>query len=564
MQRPWYAYYDEGVSPHLEYPEIPLYEIVEASARKFPQHPAISFFGVELTYAQLVDAMHRFARALSDLGVQKGDRVALMLPNCPQFLIAFYGALRAGAIVVQTNPLYVERELEHLLQDSGAETIVTLDVLHQRVDHIRDSTPLKRVIYTRLQDYFPPILKILYPMRLFFQRRLPRLKKTSDTYMLSDLLSQSPAEPPTVEIHPKEDVALFQYTGGTTGTPKAAMLTHYNLVVNTIQTVRWNPQVEEGKEVVMGALPFFHVYGMTVAMNYAMFVGGKLVLVPKFDVKQVVKLLEKHKVTLFPGAPTMYIAVIHMKGIEKYNLRSIRACISGSAPLPVKVKEEFERMTGAKLVEGYGLSEASPVTHCNPLFGQNKAGSIGIPFPDTDAKIVDLETGEKELPPGEIGELVVRGPQVMKGYWNRPEETAQVLRNGWLYTGDIAKMDEEGYFYIVDRKKDMIIASGFNIYPREVEEVLYQHPKVKEAAVVGVPHPYRGETVKAFIVPKDGMEVTEEEIKEFCKQHLAKFKVPEIIEFRKELPKTFVGKVLRRVLREEEPPPSERSSSSES
>ena len=550
--RPWLTFYEREVPPHIEYPETPVPTLVEKSATTYPDHVAVSFFGVELTYREFWNQVLRFARALSDLGVQKGDRVSLMLPNCPQFLIAFYGALRIGAIVVQTNPLYVERELEFLLNDSEADTIVALDLLHRRIEAVKDRTPLKRVIYTGLQDYFPPILKLLYPLRLWVQRRYPRIRYGDGVYRFKALLEQASPTPPDVKIQPKDDVALFQYTGGTTGTPKAAMLTHYNLVVNAIQAMRWYSGLEEGKEVVMGVLPFFHVYGMTVAMNFAMFSASKLVLVPRFEVKQVVKLLQKHRVTLFPGAPTMYVAVINMKGVEKYDLSSIRACISGSAPLPLKVKEDFERLTGAKLVEGYGLSEASPVTHCNPIYGLNKPGSIGIPFPDTDAKIVDLETGERELEPGEIGELVVKGPQVMKGYWKRPEETAQVLRNGWLYTGDVARMDKDGYFYIVDRKKDVIIASGFNVYPREVEEVLFMHPAVKEAAVVGVPHPYRGETVKAFVVLKEGMTATEEELRNFCRQRLAKYKVPEIIEFRDELPKTFVGKVLRRVLREEE------------
>lgn len=549
MERPWYTYYEREVPTYMEFPEVPLYYFVERSAKRFPENVAVHFYGRDITYRKLWDYIGRFATALHRLGVKKGDRVSLMLPNSPQFLIGFYGALRLGAIVVQTNPLYVERELEFILKDSEAETIITLDSFHERISNVRDKTPLKRVIYTRIQHFFAPHLKFLYSLKLKIEGKYP---KPRDGIFMEELIRTNPIAPPKVDINPKEDIALFQYTGGTTGTPKAAMLTHYNLVVNTIQTVTWYTGMREGKEVIMGALPFFHVYGMTVAMNFAMRVAGKLVLVPRFRVEEIVKLIEKHKVTLFPGAPTMYVAVINMKDVKKYDLSSIEACISGSAPLPLKVKEDFEKLTGAKLVEGYGLSEASPVTHCNPIYGLNKPGSIGIPFPSTDAKIVDLETGERELPPNEIGELVVRGPQVMKGYWKRLDETEDVLKDGWLYTGDIARMDKDGYFYIVDRKKDMIISGGYNVYPREVEEVLYQHPKVKEAAVIGLPDKYKGEAVKAIIVLKKGETATEEEIIEFCKKNLAKYKVPKIVEFRDSLPKTFVGKVLRRVLREEE------------
>ncbi len=551
MNKPWLKFYDEGVPHHIEYPDVPLYEFLENSTRKYPNNTAIYYFGTTLTYKQLHDLTLRFAGALQSLGLKKGDRVAIMLPNCPQFLIAFYGALKAGCIVVQTNPLYVERELIEILGDSRPDTIVTIDILHKRIESVVKEIPLKNVIYTSIDEYFPPLLRMLYRIRLALERRLPHIKYGRGVFNLKKLLKSVNREPYDVEINPKEDVALLQYTGGTTGTPKGAMLTHYNLVVNTIQCVSWNPIRKEGEEVVMGALPFFHVYGMTVAMNYSVYVGGKLILLPKFDVRRLVKLLARERVTLFPGAPTMYIAVINTPGVEKYNLKSIRACISGSAPLPVKVKEDFENLTGAKLVEGYGLSEASPVTHCNPIYGLNKPGSIGVPFPDTEAKIVDVETGNTELETGEIGELIVSGPQVMKGYWNRPDETERVLRDGWLYTGDIAKMDEDGYFYIVDRKKDMIISGGFNIYPREIEEVLYQHPGVKEAAVVGVPHSYRGEVPKAYIVPKEGYTLTEQEIKEHCRKLLAKYKVPKYIEFREELPKTFVGKVLKRKLRYE-------------
>ena len=550
MNRPWLTFYEREVPIHIDYPVIPLTRFYQDAVCDYPNNTSMIFYGRKITYREGWDYIRALATALHKMGIKKGDRVSIYLPNSPQFVISFYAILKLGGIVVQTNPMYVPRELEHILNDSGAETIITLDLLYDRVMAVKDKTRIKRIIVTSIRDFLPPHLKLLYPLK-FIGKKKPQIKYGNGVYRFTDLLQTKP-EKIYVDIDPKEDVALFQYTGGTTGISKAAMLTHYNLVANTMQAVHWLTDRQEGGEVLLAVLPFFHVYGMTVGMNFAIYLASTLVLVPRFDVKEIVKLIQKYKVTLFPGAPTIYIAVINFKDVKKYDLSSIKACISGSAPLPVKVKEDFEKLTGAKLVEGYGLSEASPVTHCNPIYGLNKPGSIGIPFPDTDAKIVDIETGEKELAVGEAGELIVKGPQVMKGYWNMPEETARVLRNGWLYTGDIARMDKDGYFYIVDRKKEMIIASGYNIYPREIEEVLYRHPKIKEAAVVGIPSGYRGETVKAFVVLKEGETATEEEIKEYCRENLARYKVPEFIEFRKELPKSAVGKVLKRVLLEEE------------
>jgi len=551
MVRPWLTFYEREVPSHIDYPVIPLTRFYQNAACEYPDNTSMIFYGNKITYREGWDHIRALSTALHKLGVNKGDRVSIYLPNSPQFVISFYAVLRLGGIVVQTNPMYVPRELEHILNDSEAETIITLDLLYDRVKAVKDKTRIKRIIVTSIKDFLPPHLKLLYPLQYIGKKKPEIDYNEPGVYKFSDLL-QTKSEKIDVKIDPKEDIALFQYTGGTTGISKAAMLTHYNLVANTIQAVSWLSDHEEGKEVLMAVLPFFHVYGMTVGMNFAIYLASTLILVPRFNVKEVVKLLAKYKVTLFPGAPTIYIAVINYKDVKKYDLTSIKACISGSAPLPVKVKEDFEKLTGAKLVEGYGLSEASPVTHCNPIYGLNKPGSIGIPFPDTDAKIVDLETGEKEMPVGEAGELIVKGPQIMKGYWNMPEETARVLRNGWLYTGDIARMDKDGYFYIVDRKKEMIIASGYNIYPREIEEVLYRHPKIKEAAVVGIPSGYRGETVKAYIVLKEGETATDDEIKQYCRENLARYKVPEIIEFRDELPRSAVGKVLKRVLLEEE------------
>ncbi len=561
MERPWYRFYDEGVPTTVDVPEVPLYRIVEDAVRDFPDHEAVKMvlrylplglsIHATLTYRELWDQIRRFARALQDLGVQKGDRVAIMLPNTPQYVIAFFGALRAGAIVVNTNPTYTARELEHQLKDSGAETLVLLSGIYPRWEAIKDRVPTRRVIVTDVHEYIRPPFRGLVARRLRKEKLLIDVPTGDGVYAWQALL-QAPPDPAPVEVQPS-DVALFQYTGGTTGVPKAAMLTHYNLVANTVQVTSWMPTLERGKPKVMGALPFFHVYGMTVAMLFGLYIAGTVVMVPNpRPIDIVMEVLHHERCNLFPGVPTMYTAIINHPKVHKYDLRSIEACLSGAMALPVEVQRRFEEITGGKLVEGYGLTEASPVTHCNPIYGKRKAGSIGIPFPSTDARIVDIETGEP-LPVGEVGELCVKGPQVMKGYWNRPDETAIALdEDGWLHTGDIARMDEEGYFYIVDRKKDIIIASGYNIIPREVEEVLYMHPKVLEAAVVGVPDPYRGETVKAYIVLKEGEQATAEEIIEFCRQHLAPYKVPKIVEFRSELPKSQVGKILRRVLVEEE------------
>lgn len=543
MEKPWLTSYPQGVPPSVDYPKIPLFGLLEEAAHKHPDHPAILYYGRRISYRELDESVGAFAAALHDLGVRQGDRVSINLPNIPQFVMAFYGTLRLGAIAVQTNPMYTERELKELLNDSGAATIVTLDSLAPRVEAIRSQTGLQRVILTEIKDFLPPLLRALYPLKPHERVRL----KGNFSRFVGLLQRYRGQKPPSVQLDPSEDVAILQYTGGTTGIPKGAMLTHMNLVANVLQSRAWFLQAQEGRERVLAALPFFHVYGMTVAMNLAIALASTMILIPRFQIDEALRVINRYQPTMFPGAPTIYVAFNNHPQIKRYKLGSIRECISGSAPLPVEVKRRFEELTGGRLVEGYGLSEASPVTHCNPLDGRDVAGSIGVPFPDTEAKIVDLKTGT-DLGVGQIGELVIRGPQVMKGYWKNPEETAQTLKDGWLHTGDIAKMDERGYFYIVDREKDMIISSGYNVYPREVEEVLYQHPKVAEAAVVGIPDSYRGESVKAFIVPKG--ELLEEELIDFCRQQLAAYKIPRIIELRDSLPKSTIGKVLKRELRE--------------
>ncbi|MCL6450165.1 MAG: long-chain fatty acid--CoA ligase [Acetobacteraceae bacterium] len=549
-RRPWLSVYPEGVRPSLEYPPVPLHRLVEDAARRFPRRAATEFFGGRMSYRELALEVDAFAAGLQRLGVAKGDRVAVILPNCPQCVIAYYGIMKAGGVVVMVNPMYVERELQYQLSDAGARTVVVLDHLYPRLSRVREAVGVKDVVWTGMQDYLPFPLSLLYPVKARREKHQVGVPAGPGIHRFT-ALSRGRGRPEPVDVGP-DDLALLQYTGGTTGVSKGAMLSHRNLMANVVQTVEWLVGSRPGEEKVLAVLPFFHVYGMTCALNFSVALAATMVLHPRFVIKDILKSINRSRPTLFPGAPTMYVAVINHPRVKDYDIRSITACISGSAPLPIEVQERFEELTGGRLVEGYGLTEASPVTHCNPIYGRRKAGSIGLPFPDTDAWIVDLETGSRWLEPGEIGELAVRAPQVMVGYWNRPDETAAVLRDGWLLTGDVARVDEEGYFYIVDRKKDVIIAGGFNVYPREVEEVLYEHPKVREAAVIGVPDPYRGETVKAFVVLKEGQAATAEEMVAFCEERLARFKVPRLVEFRADLPKTMVGKVLRRVLAEEE------------
>lgn len=550
MEKPWLKHYEEGVPHILEYPQKILSVLLQEVAEKHGEKPAIFFFGRILTFDQLNCLIDRFAAILHHLGIGKGDRVAIVLPNLPQYPIVHYAIMRLGAVIVPVNPLYVERELKYQLNDSGAKAAIVLNLVYPRLKAIRAETSLENIIVTSVKDYLPPLLKLLYRFKERKKGTVARVKKEPGVHFFMELMKQKLPSAPEVKVS-VNDVAMFLYTGGTTGVSKGTVLTHENLVANAFQTRSWVSDIRDGEEVILSVLPFFHSYGMTTCMHLSLVCHSKALLVPRFDTRQVLKLVQKHRVTIFPGVPTMYIAINNYPDVNKYDLSSIRACISGGAALPVEVQRQFERLTGGRLVEGYGLSEASPVTHANPLYGLRKEGSIGVPFPSTEAKIVDLETCE-DLPVGEIGELAVRGPQVMQKYWNRPEETQQTLRNGWLLTGDVARMDEDGYFYIVDRKKELIITSGFNVYPREIEEVLFQHPKVAEAAVIGVPDAHRGEVIKAYVVVKEGKTATTEEIISFCQGKLARFKIPKIVEFRPELPKSMIGKVLRRVLIEEE------------
>ncbi|PKR79232.1 long-chain fatty acid--CoA ligase [Halalkalibacillus sediminis] len=552
VTKPWFKHYPEEIPTSIEYDNIPLQDFLEKSATKLPDKVAIHFMGKEITYQELFDSSKKMASYFQDLGLQKGDRVAIMLPNTPQAVISYYGALMAGGIVVQTNPLYTERELEYQLKDSGSKFLVCLDILLPRASSVKGNTDVEHIIVAGIKDYLPFPKNMLYPMIQKKQYNIVvKPEHGGGTHVWNRVMEEATGDYEKPEIDPKEDLALLQYTGGTTGYPKGVMLTHFNLVSNTQMCSKWLYKTEYGKEVVLGILPFFHVYGMTTVMNNSIMMAQKMVLIPKFDVDGVLKAIDKQKPTLFPGAPTIYIGLLNHPKLSKYDLSSIEACISGSAPLPSEVQEQFEKVTGGRLVEGYGLTESSPVTHSNFVWENRRGGTIGVPWPDTDSKIFKMETTE-EAEVGEVGEIVVKGPQIMKGYWNRPEETANTLKDGWLLTGDMGYMDEDGYFYVVDRKKDMIIAGGFNIYPREVEEVLYEHDAILETVVAGIPDPYRGETVKAYIVLKEGHEVTEDNLDKFCRENLAAYKVPKIYEFREELPKTAVGKILRRKLVDEE------------
>jgi len=507
----------------------------------------------QLTYRELNDSVNRFAAAMQNLGIKKGDRVAMFMPNCPQLVIAYYGAMRAGGIAVPCNFLYTAKEIEKQLLDSGAEIIVVLSSFYELVNSVRENTKLRHIVVANVKEYFPPFLKLMFT--LLKEKKgghAVKIANKKDIWFQSILEDAEPS-PEQIEAGPN-DTACLIYTGGTTGIPKGAELTHLNVLSNAIAGSYWS-RSREAKEVSIGALPFFHSYGMTAVMNMTIATAGAMVLIvdPR-DVLHIMGSISKHKATLYCAVPSSYTRINTHPDVGKFDLRSVRVCLSGAAPLPKQVQENFQSITGGKLVEAFGMTESSPATHVNPL-DRNKIGTIGTPWPDTDVRIVDVDTGEEELPQGEIGEMIMQGPQVMKGYWRMPTETANMLREHpsigpgkWLHSGDIALMDEEGYFRIVDRKKDMIICGGYNVYPRNIEEVLFQHPAVKEAGVVGMTDEYRGETVIGFVVLKDGMIATEEEIIDHCAEHLAKYKVPSRIVFRTELPMTAVGKVLRREL----------------
>ncbi len=548
--KPWLKHYDPGAPQAIEYPQEPLFCFLEQAAEKYPNASCTVFKGARISYRRMNRITDRLAAGLSKLGVKKGDRVGIFMPNSPQFVMAFYAILKAGGVVVATNPLYTPYEIEHQLNDAGVEVMFVMTNFYNRIKEAQPKTRLRTIIATNIKEALPSPLRLLFTLASE-KKDGHRIELQAGDVWMQKLIDESTSDDrPKVQVGP-DDVALFQYSGGTTGISKGAVALHRNLVANTLQINAWNVLAEPGKEVMLLAIPMFHVYGMVAGLSSAVQMGATMVLVPNpRDIKDVLSNIEIYKATLFPGVPTLYNAINNHPDVlaGKYNLRSIKACLSGSAPLLLETKQKFEQLTGGKVFEGFGLSEAPTATHCNPLLGENKAGSIGMPLPDVDARIISLEDEVTELPQGEPGELVIKGPQVMKGYHNMPTETANSLRDGWLYTGDIAYMDPDGYFVIVDRKKELIKPGGYQVWPREVEEAIITNPKVLEVGVAGVPDPYRGETVKAWVVLKPGETATEAEIKEWCKQHLAVFKVPTYVEFRETLPRTIVGKLLRREL----------------
>ena len=547
----WHRFYDPGVPPVLEFEDITLTGFLERSAAEYPDATALIFLNRTMTYRELQADVDRFAAALARLGVGPGIRVAVQLPNLPQTVIAFYAALSLGATVVMTNPLYVEREIEHQWNDAGCTVAVVADFLFdRRVAHIRETLAVEHYVIASIPDFLRFPLNLLAPLRL---RRadpplLASVKPGPGVHLMRSLMKQAAPDRPRPAIA-MDDTALLQYTGGTTGVAKGAMLTHRNLSCNVQQVTAWFVDVRRGGEVMMGVLPFFHVFGLTVAMAFPLSVAGAVVLMPNpRDMPQLIASISKHRVTLFPAVPAMFNAIVNAQGVEKLDLTSVRSCFSGSAPLPPDILQRFEKMTGGKIVEGYGLTETSPVTHANPLDGRRKIGSIGVPLPNTDMKVVSLEDGTTEVGVGKQGELLLKGPQVMRGYWNAPEQTAAAFTDGWFRTGDIAAVDADDYTFIVGRKKDMIIAGGYNIYPDEIDAVLVAHPAVLEAATVGIPDPKRGETVKSFVVLRPGQRATADELTEYCRRELAAYKVPRSFAFLDELPKSSALKILRREL----------------
>jgi long-chain acyl-CoA synthetase len=550
--RAWFKYYDPEVPHHLTYPHIPLYYLLDETAAKHPASPCTNFFGRRLTYQQIKELSDRFAASLRSLGVRKGDRVVLLLPNSPQFLLAYYGLLKSGAVIVPLNPLSTERELEFHFTDSGAEVAVTIPLFLNKVASLRGKTPLKHIVYSRLADFLP------FPLNLaqgFQERRLMRGMDRAALVDFKELLNQ--ALPP--DWHPEpvqpDEMAVLIYSGGTTGVAKGIMLSHFNLVANAHQIIAWGHITDE--QGVMAVLPLFHGFGMSVTMNAAVLKGGEIILLPRFDAKQIAKTIQKYKPSFFIGVPTMFVRLSSLPDIHRYDFSSLRGIFVGAAPLTRAIKEEFEAKlkatgkTGGRMIEGYGLTEAVTAIMANPYQGMHKVGSIGIPFSDVDVKIVSLDDG-RDLGPRELGEMVLRSPTVMLGYYKNPEETQKTIVDGWLYTGDIGYVDEDGYFYITDRKKDLIIVGGFNVFPREIDELIYQHPKVKEGITIGIPDPHKGERIKVCIVLKEGETATPEEFIAYFKERLTPYKVPSEVEFRTELPKSMIGKILRRALREEE------------
>ncbi|MBV8060837.1 MAG: long-chain fatty acid--CoA ligase [Alphaproteobacteria bacterium] len=553
---PWAKKYPASVDWSAPLPDGPLTDILDRAARDFAANPAIDFMGSITTYKELASQVAHAAKGLQRMGVKKGDRVGMFLPNTPTYVILYFAVLRVGGIVVNFNPLYAEREIEKQIKDSGCTIMATVDLPQclGKLQSMLGTTCLHKIIVTRIEDLLPPVTGFLYS--IFKRKDIARVPDEA-AFVMFDVLMDNDGKPHEVAIDPHQDVAVLQYTGGTTGVPKGAMLTHANLIANVKQSQLIFAGVAWGQERMLGVLPFFHVFAMTAVMNFAVLIGGCIIMLPRFDLKQTVKTIHQKKPTLFPAVPTIYTAINHYKNLGRYNLRSIKYCISGGAPLPLEVKHDFEKLTGCIVVEGYGLSETSPVTHCNPVDGENKAGSIGLPLPQTTVEIVSLDDHQTILPQGETGEVCIRGPQVMKGYWRHAEETTQVmdhLPDGGvrLHTGDVGYLDPDGYTFIVDRIKDMIMAGGFKIYPRNVEEAIYQNHAVEECVVAGIPDAYRGQTVKAWIKLREGHALSNDALRDFLKDKLSPIEMPKQIEFRDSLPKTLIGKLSRKLMLEDE------------
>jgi len=554
--RPWFQHYDSGVPRAPTFEAVTVPQFLERAAASHPDATACVFLNGRLTYHELKDHVDRLATALAALGVGKNGRVAIQLPNLPQTVIAYYATLRLGAQAVFTNPLYTPKELAHQWKDAGCRVAIVTDfTFDQKIKDHRDELPISAYVIARIPDYLRFPLNLLAPLKLKRQKPQPAIARVSPgpgIHFFKDLIARTEPRPPAATIG-MDDLAVLQYTGGTTGVSKGAMLTHRNLSCNVQQCRAWFPALRVGEEVMLSALPIFHVFGMTVCVNLTVAIAGTMVLVPNpRDVAMLVKEIEKRRVTIAPLVPALFNAINQFPGVERRDLSSVKVCVSGSAPLSVDVQQRFEGLTGGKICEGFGLTETSPLTHCNPLQGLRKVGTIGVPVPGTDCRIVDIESGTRDLPAGEAGELLIQGPQVMRGYWEKPEETANVLRDGWLYTGDLAVMDADGYFKIVGRKKEMIDVSGYKVYPDEVDRVLMSYPAVLEAATIGVPDLKRGETVKSFVVLRPGMSATVEQIIAHSRASLAAYKVPREVEFRTELPKSAALKILRRELHDEE------------
>ncbi|TWA72289.1 long-chain acyl-CoA synthetase [Azospirillum baldaniorum] len=544
---PWLVHYPEGIAWDQPIPVMPLAELFEEAARRYADRPCLDFLGRRYRYAEVLGLVNRAAKGFATMGVKPGVRVGLCLPNTPTYVIAYFAILKAGGTVVNYNPLYVERELEHQIEDSGTEIMVTLDLkqIHPRIEAMLDRTRLKTVVVCRMASILSPVKSVLF--RVLKRSELASIPQDGRHVDFDALLANDGVMPP-VRLDPRRDVAVLQYTGGTTGVPKGAMLTHANLVANARQVQAWFPGMALGKERMLAVLPFFHVFAMTVILNMGLAAGAELVMLPRFDTLQVLKTIARRKPTLLPGVPTMYKALLSHPDVARHPMRSIRYCISGGAPLPMELKRRFEEATGCVLVEGYGLSEASPVCACNPLTGVNKEGSIGLPLPGIMVQIRALDDPDRVLPPGEKGQVVLSGPNVMAGYWNKDEESRRTIVGGWLFTGDVGVMDEDGYVFLLDRLKDLILCGGYNVYPRVIEEAIYQHPDVVAVCVIGVPDDYRGQSPKAFVQLKPDASLTAERLKDFLRDKISRIEMPKLIEFRAELPKTAVGKLSKKEL----------------